>query len=412
MRANMLPVEPSVFKNMIGMTKDDLIEADLAGFVFATPTGAISSKKLLENIVFQHDQNLSFLAQQQLWLKHAQNRLQQKIQQSGNSELILVGSLPFDHRDLPEMSIAEAKNTYVMDGLDLVEPLERLSQVQARLVPPQVDYVNGVAKLVALMKTTELEKAVLARAIDLQSTEKFSVVELFYRLFHNNPEGYTFALAQDPQKLGWFMGASPELLVAKQNQYIFSNPVAGTLARSADPVEDQAQAERLFASAKDQHEHAVVIEAIADQLSPLCQSLSIPKLPSLIKTQTVWHLATQIKGTLKDPDMHVFDLASILHPTPAVCGQPAPLARQLISELEPFKRNLFAGTMGWSDVRGNGAWAVNVRCGRIFEHSARLYAGAGIVEASQPTSELKETIAKFKTMLNALGLDADQLTYQ
>lgn len=408
----MLPVEPSVFKNMIGMTKDDLIEADLAGFVFATPTGAISSKKLLENIVFQHDQNLSFLAQQQLWLKHAQNRLQQKIQQSGNSELILVGSLPFDHRDLPEMSIAEAKNTYVMDGLDLVEPLERLSQVQARLVPPQVDYVNGVAKLVALMKTTELEKAVLARAIDLQSTEKFSVVELFYRLFHNNPEGYTFALAQDPQKLGWFMGASPELLVAKQNQYIFSNPVAGTLARSADPVEDQAQAERLFASAKDQHEHAVVIEAIADQLSPLCQSLSIPKLPSLIKTQTVWHLATQIKGTLKDPDMHVFDLASILHPTPAVCGQPAPLARQLISELEPFKRNLFAGTMGWSDARGNGAWAVNVRCGRIFEHSARLYAGAGIVEASQPTSELKETIAKFKTMLNALGLDADQLTYQ
>lgn len=408
----MLPVEPSVFKNMIGMTKDDLIEADLAGFVFATPTGAISSKKLLENIVFQHDQNLSFLAQQQLWLKHAQNRLQQKIQQSGNSELILVGSLPFDHRDLPEMSIAEAKNTYVMDGLDLVEPLERLSQVQARLVPPQVDYVNGVAKLVALMKTTELEKAVLARAIDLQSTEKFSVVELFYRLFHNNPEGYTFALAQDPQKLGWFMGASPELLVAKQNQYIFSNPVAGTLARSADPVEDQAQAERLFASAKDQHEHAVVIEAISDQLSPLCQSLSIPKLPSLIKTQTVWHLATQIKGTLKDPDMHVFDLASILHPTPAVCGQPAPLARQLISELEPFKRNLFAGTMGWSDVCGNGAWAVNVRCGRIFEHSARLYAGAGIVEASQPTSELKETIAKFKTMLNALGLDADQLTYQ
>ncbi|MCP5732532.1 chorismate-binding protein, partial [Klebsiella pneumoniae] len=78
-------------------------------------------------------------------------------------------------------------------------------------------------------------------------------------------------------------------------------------------------------------------EAIADQLSPLCQSLTIPKTPSLIKTQTVWHLATQIKGTLKDPEMHVFDLISILHPTPAVCGQPAPLARQLISELEPFQ---------------------------------------------------------------------------
>lgn len=412
MRANMLPVEPSVFKNMIGITKEDLIEADLAGFVFATPTGAISSKRLLENIQFERDTTLSFVEQQQAWLRHAKQRLQQKIQETANTELILVGSLPFDNRDLPEMSIAEAKNTYVTDGFDSLEPIERLSQVQATLVPAQADYVDGVAKLVELMKTTELEKAVLARAIDLQSTQKFSIIELFNRLFQNNPEGYTFALSQDPKKLGWFMGASPELLVAKQNQYVFSNPVAGTLARSADPTEDQAQAERLFASAKDQHEHAVVIEAIADQLSPLCQTLSIPKLPSLIKTQAVWHLATQIKGTLKDPEMHVFDLASILHPTPAVCGQPAPLARQLISELEPFKRNLFAGTMGWSDAKGNGAWAVNVRCGRIFENSARLYAGAGIVEASQPTSELNETIAKFKTMLNALGLDADQLTYQ
>ncbi|WP_111858479.1 isochorismate synthase [Acinetobacter sp. CFCC 10889] len=408
----MLPVEPSVFKNMIGITKEDLIEADVAGFVFATPTGAISSKKLLENIQFERDTALSFEEQQHAWLKHAQQKLQQKIQEIGNSELILVGSLPFDHRDLPEMSIAEAKNTYVIDGLEHSESNEAHSQVQATLVPPQADYVNGVTKLVELMKSTALEKAVLARAIDLHSTHKFSVVELFYRLFHNNPEGYTFALAQDPKKSGWFMGASPELLVAKQNQYVFSNPVAGTLARSVDATEDQAQAERLLASAKDQHEHAVVIEAIADQLSPLCQSLTIPKMPSLIKTQTVWHLATQIKGTLKDPKMHVFDLASILHPTPAVCGQPAPLARQLISELEPFQRNLFAGTMGWSDVRGNGAWAVNVRCGRIFEHSARLYAGAGIVAASQPTSELNETIAKFKTMLNALGLNADQLSYQ
>ncbi|MEZ2903969.1 isochorismate synthase MenF [Acinetobacter terrestris] len=408
----MLAVEPSVFKNMIGIAKEDLIEAEVAGFVFATPTGTISSKKLLENIHFERKPALSFVEQQQKWLKHAQHKLQQKIQATGNAELILVGSLAFDHRDLPEISIAEAKNTYVTDGLNFAEPLKRLSQVQATLVPPQADYVDGVTKLVELMKTTDLEKAVLARAIDLQSEQKIPVVELFYQLFKNNPEGYTFALAQDPQKSGWFMGASPELLVAKQNQYVFSNPVAGTLARSADALEDQAQAQRLLASAKDQHEHAVVIEAIADLLSPLCENLNIPKSPSLIKTQTVWHLATQIKGTLKDPEMHVLDLASILHPTPAVCGQPAPLARQLISDLEPFERNLFAGTMGWSDAHGNGAWAVNVRCGRIFEHSARLYAGAGIVEASQPTSELNETIAKFKTMLNALGLNADQLTYQ
>ena len=408
----MLPVEPSVFKNMIAVNKGGLIEADVAGFVFATPTGTISSKKLIENIQFQRDAALSFEQQQKAWLNHAQQQLQQKVEETGNPELILVGSLPFDHRDLPEMSIAEAKNTYVADGLEPTQAALQRLDVQATLVPAQVDYMAGVAKLVDLMKTTDLEKAVLARAIDLKTTQKIAAIDLFYQLLSSNPEGYTFAFAQDPKNMGWFMGASPELLVAKQNQFVFSHPVAGTLARRADPAEDQAQAERLLASHKDQHEHAVVIEAIADQLSPLCHTLSIPKSPSLIKTSTVWHLATAIQGTLKDPEMHVFDLASILHPTPAVCGQPAALARELISELEPFQRNLFAGTMGWSDARGNGAWAVNVRCGRIFEHSARLYAGAGIVEASQPSSELHETIAKFKTMLNALGLDADQLSYQ
>lgn len=179
----MLPIEPSVFKNMIGITKEDLIEADLAGFVFATPTGTISSKKLLENIQFKRLPELSFADQQQVWLKHAQQQLQQKIQSTGNAELILVGSLPFDHRDLPEMSIAEAKNTFVTDSSNFPEPIERLSQVQATLIPPQSDYVDGVAKLVKLMKTTELEKAVLARAIDLQCKQKIPVVELFYQLF-------------------------------------------------------------------------------------------------------------------------------------------------------------------------------------------------------------------------------------
>ena len=82
----MLPVEPSVFKNMIGITKEDLIETDVAGFVFATPTGAISSQKLLENIQFDRNTALSFEQQQQAWLQHAQQKLQQKIQQTGNAE--------------------------------------------------------------------------------------------------------------------------------------------------------------------------------------------------------------------------------------------------------------------------------------------------------------------------------------
>lgn len=407
----MLSVEPSVFKNAIGIKKEELLEEGLAGFVFAAPTGMISSKKIIQNIDFKRSESLDFLEQQKQWLQQAKQQLAERIQEQGNADLIIAGSLPFDTRDLPELSIAEAKNTHLAEIFEAGNQALQAAKIEAKLLPKHADYVDGVRKLVELMQTTELKKAVLARAIDLKTAEKINIAELFYRLFMSNPEGYTFALAQNPKQDGWFMGASPELLAAKQNENVFSHPVAGTLIRHEDPAEDQAQAERLLASAKDQYEHRLVIEAIADQLAPLCRTLTIPESPSLIKTQTLWHLATQIQGKLKDPDQHIFDLVSILHPTPAVCGQPAQLARTLISELEPFQRNLFAGTMGWSDAHGNGAWSVNVRCGRIYDQSARLYAGAGIVEASQPELELDETAAKFKTMFNALGLKAEELVF-
>lgn len=407
----MLSVEPSVFKNAIGIKREELLEEGIPGFVFATPTGMISSKKMIRNIGFERSENLNFLEQQKKWLEQAKQQLTDQIQDTANSELIIVGSLPFDNRDLPELSIAEARNTHLADIAEVSRTTLCAENTEARLLPQHADYVDGVRKLVEIMQKTELKKAVLARAIDLKTTEKINIVELFSRLLMSNPEGYTFALAQNPQKNGWFMGASPELLVAKQNENVFSHPVAGTLIRSENHAEDQAQAERLLASAKDHYEHRLVIESIADLLSPLCKTLNIPKTPSLIKTQTLWHLATPVQGKLKDPEQHIFDLVSVLHPTPAVCGQPAQLARSLISELEPFQRNLFAGTMGWSDAHGNGAWSVNVRCGRIRDQSARLYAGAGIVEASQPELELSETAAKFKTMFNALGLKAEELIF-
>ncbi|MFX6213844.1 chorismate-binding protein, partial [Acinetobacter baumannii] len=91
--------------------------------------------------------------------------------------------------------------------------------------------------------------------------------------------------ARHPQSEGWFVGASPELLIAKQNNKIWSKPVAGTLARDDDPIVDQNNARALLTSQKDQHEHALVIEMIADELTPFCKQLHVPKQPSLIRTK-------------------------------------------------------------------------------------------------------------------------------
>jgi len=98
-------------------------------------------------------------------------------------------------------------------------------------------------------------------------------------------------------------------------------------------------------------------------------------------------------------------LAAALHPTPAICGTPTDAARSLVGELEPFDRAYYAGAVGWVDADGDGEWAVAIRCAEVADTSMRLYAGGGIVPASDPQAELDETSAKFQILLRAIGLD-------
>jgi isochorismate synthase len=123
-----------------------------------------------------------------------------------------------------------------------------------------------------------------------------------------------------------------------------------------------------------------------------------------VTTPAIWHLRTPITGELADPDVTALDLAAALHPTPAICGTPTEAARELVQELEPFDRDYYAGAAGWVDAAGDGEWAVAIRCAEIASTSMRLYAGGGIVPASDPRAELDETTAKFRTLLTAMGL--------
>ncbi|MFE6133251.1 chorismate-binding protein, partial [Streptomyces sp. NPDC056437] len=92
-----------------------------------------------------------------------------------------------------------------------------------------------------------------------------------------------------------------------------------------------------------------------------------------------------------------------LHPTPAVCGDPTDLAREVIGELEPFDRGLYSGVVGWGDAAGDGEWVVTIRCAEVGSDSLRLFSGAGVVAASDPVAETAETTAKFRTFLEAVG---------
>lgn len=151
-----------------------------------------------------------------------------------------------------------------------------------------------------------------------------------------------------------------------------------------------------------------MVDDIVRILRPFCRTLTVPPGPELVHTRAMWHLATRIEGELADPATTSLDLACALHPTPAVGGTPTDLAREVIAELEPFDRNCFAGMVGWTDVAGDGEWVLALRSAEVCGDRLRLFAGAGIVAGSVPDAEVAETAAKFRTMLDALGV-ADEL---
>uniref|UniRef100_UPI0015F1001F isochorismate synthase n=1 Tax=Pseudonocardia pini TaxID=2758030 RepID=UPI0015F1001F len=161
----------------------------------------------------------------------------------------------------------------------------------------------------------------------------------------------------------------------------------------------------LLASDKDRREHALVAGQVADVLGRFCADLEVPAGPEVIGTPTMWHLSSRITGRLVDPGVSSLELAEALHPTPAVCGVPEDPARAAIADLEADDRGYFTGLVGWTDPRGDGEWVITIRSAEVSGETVRLFAGAGIVEGSEPAAELAETGAKFRTMLRALGVD-------
>ena len=161
----------------------------------------------------------------------------------------------------------------------------------------------------------------------------------------------------------------------------------------------------LAESAKNRHEHQLVVDALATALEPLCTDLQIAEQPQLSKTAAVWHLYTPISGRLRERSTTALDLAVALHPTPAVGGSPTEPATTLIRELEG-DRGFYAGAVGWCDQRGDGRWVVSIRCAQLSadRRSALAHSGGGIVAESDPDDEVAETTTKFRTILSALGV--------
>jgi isochorismate synthase len=276
---------------------------------------------------------------------------------------------------------------------------EPFADIQLHAVPSSEAYEDAVRRAVARIDRGELRKVVLARTIEVTADRALDPKLLASRLRAVDPDAYTFAVPTDE---GVLVGASPELLVSRWGRDVRSNPLAGSAPRSGDAEEDRANADALIGSSKEQEEHAIVVEAIAETLRPVCDELTWDPQAVLRETPNVWHLSTEFHGVLREPAPTALDLVAALHPTPAVAGEPRQAALETIAELEPFDRGRYAGPVGWVGAEGDGEWAIALRCAELSGNRAVLYAGAGIVADSEPTRELDETERKFRAFIDAL----------
>lgn len=324
---------------------------------------------------------------------------------------VLAGSVPYRamQSDIPLFHASSPRWTPRSEALaSLAEAADPLPSIRAlRESPSREQFLQIVGQAVAHIEAGHLEKVVLSRSHHLKLSCPVNSTWLFSRLLAKHSRGYVFELPYRAHAgQGVLVGASPELLLSRYGLTVRSLPLAGSLPRSRDPLENERRAKTLLCSRKDLHEHRLVVSHIESKLRGLCDELVIPSSPSVVTTPTMLHLGTRIEGRLKSSkkDTHALAIALRLHPTPALCGVPIDKAEALIDAAEPEDREFYGGTVGWMNADGDGEWAVTIRCAHIEEHAIRLQAGVGIVRGSSPELELLETDAKLQTMLRALGL--------
>ena len=224
----------------------------------------------------------------------------------------------------------------------------------------------------------------------------------FYRRLRQvNPSPYMFYLNFGSVKL---VGASPEMLVKVAGDKIFTYPIAGTRRRGRNDEEDAALAAELKADAKECAEHAMLVDLARNDIGRISEagSVRVTKFKEIEKFSHVLHMVSEVVGRLKK-ECRPLDVLAAAFPAGTVSGAPKLRAMEIIRELEPVKRDTYAGTVGYMDFYGNMDMCITLRTMRIEnDETAVIQAGAGIVADSVPENEYREILQKARALFEVV----------
>jgi anthranilate synthase component 1 len=337
----------------------------------------------------------------------------------------------FDHSDATLLLIANAVNYDDTDArvdeawADAVARLDRMTAqlmqpapstvaVHDRTVPaaarertPRGEYLAAVAEGKQAIRDGEVFQVVLAQRFDLDCPADALDVYRTLRASNPSPYMYLYRTADVTGRRFDVVGSSPEALVTVDSGRVMSHPIAGTRPRGATPAEDAALAEELLADEKERAEHLMLVDLARNDLGRVCRpgSVEVVDFMSVERYSHVMHLVSTVEGDLA-PGRTAYDVLQATFPAGTLSGAPKPRAMELIDKLEPVRRGVYGGVVGYLDFAGDLDIAIAIRTALLAGGTAYVQAGAGIVADSVPEREDDECRNKAAAVLRAVATAA------
>ncbi|WP_372406882.1 anthranilate synthase component I [Streptomyces luteireticuli] len=334
-----------------------------------------------------------------------------------------------DHRDGTVLLIANAINHNDLEtGVDeaYADAVRRLDAMTAdlhRSVPshpaplPSAElpeytrrwggpgYMAAVEDIKERIRAGEAFQVVPSQRFETPCTA--SALDVYRTLRATNPSPYMYLLRFDGFDV---VGSSPEALVKVEDGRAMVHPIAGTRPRGATPQADAALAEELLADPKERAEHLMLVDLGRNDLGRVCEpgSVEVVDFMSIERYSHVMHIVSTVTGRLA-PSRTAFDVLTACFPAGTLSGAPKPRAMQIIEELEPARRGLYGGCVGYLDFAGDSDTAIAIRTAVLRDGTAHVQAGAGVVADSDPVAEDTECRNKAAAVLRAVHA-AERLT--
>ena len=284
-------------------------------------------------------------------------------------------------------------------GLSQTEPQSHAAP-DVRSNQERATFEDGVRAIKEHIAAGDIYQAVLSQRFEADvSADPFTV---YRALRHVNPSPYMYFI-----RLGGLaiVGSSPEMLVRVEGRRVETHPIAGTRPRGTNEDEDLRLAEELRRNEKERAEHVMLVDLGRNDLGRVCEygSVRVPQYMAVERYSHVMHLVSTVDGRLAEDRDHLDALASCF-PAGTVSGAPKIRAMQILAGLEPTRRDIYAGAVGYIDFAGNLDFCIAIRTITIRNGVARVQAGAGIVADSNPAAEYEETRDKARALLQALAM--------